>query len=154
MLWKISIPFCAFSSDIRFCLNIAEKALPISQGIEPGAINVWPEAIAMIFSRSDSPTITAIKALVSITMSISVSHHNGTTEVIRSGMTAYFWRIGFFLSVYCNKFQYSLNFIWLHNFIATKSFVKQIRVLGSGTVRVKDLTVQNRLDQVWSVSGK
>jgi hypothetical protein len=31
MLLKIEIPFIAFSSGSLFCLNIAEKALPISQ---------------------------------------------------------------------------------------------------------------------------
>jgi hypothetical protein len=41
MLLKIEIPFIASSSGSLFCLNIAEKAVPIYQGIDPGPISVF-----------------------------------------------------------------------------------------------------------------
>jgi hypothetical protein len=39
---NIFIPLSASFIDTLFCLNIAEKALPISHGIEPGPIRVFP----------------------------------------------------------------------------------------------------------------
>jgi hypothetical protein len=47
MLLKIDIPLLASSSVSLFCLNIAEKALPISQGMEPGPISEFPDVISI-----------------------------------------------------------------------------------------------------------
>jgi hypothetical protein len=60
ILSKITRPFWASSSVNLFCLNIAEKALPISQGIEPGPMSVFPVVNSTILLRSGSPTTTAI----------------------------------------------------------------------------------------------
>ena len=52
MLVKIEIPFIASSSGSLFCLNIAEKALPMSQGIDPGPISVFPDVISIILEEA------------------------------------------------------------------------------------------------------
>jgi hypothetical protein len=70
ILSKITRPFLPSLRVNRFCLNIAEKALPISQGIEPGPMSVFPVVNLTIRLRSGSPTITAINADVSITISM------------------------------------------------------------------------------------
>jgi len=57
ILSKITRPFRASSSVNLFCLNIAEKALPISQGIEPGPISVFPVVNSTILLRSGLPAI-------------------------------------------------------------------------------------------------
>ena len=62
----------------RPCFNIAEKALPISHGIEPGPIRVLPVVNSTIRSRSGSPTMTVIRSEVSITTSMSISINYGT----------------------------------------------------------------------------
>jgi len=41
--------FSASSSVNLFCLNIAEKALQISQGIDPGPISVFPVSQSRLF---------------------------------------------------------------------------------------------------------
>jgi len=65
----IDIPFSASVSVSLLCLNIAEKALPISHGIEPGPMSEFSVVISIILLRSGSPTITEINAEVSITIS-------------------------------------------------------------------------------------
>jgi hypothetical protein len=60
ILSKITRPFLASSSVNRLCLNMAEKALPISHGIEPGPMSVFPAVSSTIRVRSGSPTITVI----------------------------------------------------------------------------------------------
>lgn len=72
---KIENPFSAYVSVSLFCLNIAEKALPISHGIEPGPMSVFPVVTSMILLRSGSPTITEINAEVSITISTAYPQH-------------------------------------------------------------------------------
>jgi|WetSurMetagenome_2_1015567.scaffolds.fasta_scaffold13136_4 hypothetical protein len=52
---------------------MAEKALPISKGMEPGPMRVFPIVISTILLRSGSPAITAIKAEVSIIISTITS---------------------------------------------------------------------------------
>jgi len=66
ILLKIDSPFSASPSVSLFCLNIAEKALPISHGIEPGPMSVFPNVSSMILLRSGSPTITEINAEVGL----------------------------------------------------------------------------------------
>src|SRR5258705_5307238 len=58
----------AAEKSIRACLNMAEKALPISQGSEAGAIRVAPRVLSISIALCGSLVMTAMITVVSVTI--------------------------------------------------------------------------------------